>query len=311
VVELGGYAKVVFPFYAFTTNTDARVFISTEAEIADIFNDTADIFRPNGRLSYEVQVSITEPPQSETVFVELKVPNSFLKTVRSTDGIEVFVLRETVDINGTYFPIFDIEEENVEYNRTAKTVAFDLPGAAFRYNSNGLYVAVMTLSSTPGGSRTPVRRLAPPTCGHKPIFCPLSTGCDTVKSGFVRSQSYLATLLNLDHLGTEYSVEFGKDVWAAANGRIELADPDGSKSRYRKNIVLRHDDKSATRYAYLSEVKVVKGDQVTQGVTVIGKSGESKANPHFYLEYVPNGGINNRKSRIDPDLCVFDSGPVI
>lgn len=301
-IEKKGYAKITFPNGTFTSDTDVKVSISTDSAISDIFNETAVMFRPNGRLSYEVQVSVEEPPDAETVHVVLNVPDPFLRLVANNDTIEVFTLRENAGGEELPSTLFEIEEEGVKFNATTKTIEFDLPGAAFLLsNSNGFFIAVITLSFTPGGSMT-TRRLASDGCEGVSISCPLAGGC-IVTSPFQKNRKHPTKKGTVrDHLGTDYRAAVGTSVLAAASGTIERS---YISTSYGETIILRHSDGSATLYAHLSIRNVKAGDAVDLGQEIgkSGNTGESEA-PHLHFEYVPNGEIIQSKSRIDPDACV-------
>jgi murein DD-endopeptidase MepM/ murein hydrolase activator NlpD len=207
------------------------------------------MFRANGRLSYEIQISVQEPPLIEDIPVVLNVPESFLQALSMNNSIEVFTLRENAGGEELPFTLFEIEEQNVQFNVTSKTVAFDLPGAAFILsNTTGLYVAVVTLSSTPGGSNAITRRLVKGECKAVSIRCPVANGC-TVTSPFQKNRKHPKTGKLEDHWGTDYRAAIGTAVLAAADGTIELAT---SKNGYGNTIILRHSDKAATLYAHLS-----------------------------------------------------------
>lgn len=82
--------------------------------------------------------------------------------------------------------------------------------------------------------------------------------------------------------GVEYQCEVGTDVKAVSLGKVKQIVVDQTLGQI---IVLEHGREIETKYGYLSEVLVAKGDRVTQG-QIIAKSGEKPVilKPALYFE---------------------------
>jgi murein DD-endopeptidase MepM/ murein hydrolase activator NlpD len=84
------------------------------------------------------------------------------------------------------------------------------------------------------------------------------------------------------HPGVDIADGFGTDVVATGNGLVIEAEPDAG---YGRSILIDHGDGITTRYAHLSRIFVVVGEQVKQGeiIGAIGVSGRTTG-PHLHYE---------------------------
>lgn len=89
------------------------------------------------------------------------------------------------------------------------------------------------------------------------------------------------------HKGVDLAMPVGQDVPAARNGEVAFA---GSLPGYGLTVVVRHDDRTSTRYAHLSQVVVAEGDEVGAGQTIAlsGATGRVTG-PHLHFEVLENG----------------------
>jgi murein DD-endopeptidase MepM/ murein hydrolase activator NlpD len=84
------------------------------------------------------------------------------------------------------------------------------------------------------------------------------------------------------HPGVDIADAVGTDVVATGNGLVIEAEPDAG---YGRSILIDHGDGITTRYAHLSRIFVVVGEQVKQGeiIGAIGVSGRTTG-PHLHYE---------------------------
>jgi murein DD-endopeptidase MepM/ murein hydrolase activator NlpD len=84
------------------------------------------------------------------------------------------------------------------------------------------------------------------------------------------------------HPGIDIADPSGTDVVATGNGLVIEAEPDAG---YGRSILIDHGDGITTRYAHLSKIFVMVGEQVKQGdiIGAIGTSGRSTG-PHLHYE---------------------------
>jgi murein DD-endopeptidase MepM/ murein hydrolase activator NlpD len=89
------------------------------------------------------------------------------------------------------------------------------------------------------------------------------------------------------HNGVDIAVAYGRDVKAAADGRVSFA---GVQNGYGQTVVIDHADGRQTRYAHLSEPLVRAGDVVAEG-QVVARSGNSgrSTGPHLHFEMLVDG----------------------
>ncbi len=84
------------------------------------------------------------------------------------------------------------------------------------------------------------------------------------------------------HPGIDIADAVGTDVVATGDGLVIEAEPDAG---YGRSILIDHGDGITTRYAHLSRIFVVVGEQVKQGESIgaIGMSGRTTG-PHLHYE---------------------------
>lgn len=93
------------------------------------------------------------------------------------------------------------------------------------------------------------------------------------------------------HLGHDWAVDIGTEVFAAADGEVEKS---YYSTSYGYNILINHDNGLQTRYAHLSELLVITGLKVKQGdrIGLSGNTGDSTG-PHIHFEVIENGNRVN------------------
>jgi len=89
------------------------------------------------------------------------------------------------------------------------------------------------------------------------------------------------------HRGMDLALAEGELVPAARDGEVVFA---GGSSGYGLTVVVRHDARTSTRYAHLSELLVKAGDEVTAGQTIApsGATGRTTG-PHLHFELLEEG----------------------
>ncbi len=99
-----------------------------------------------------------------------------------------------------------------------------------------------------------------------------------------------------EHLGTDYALQRGDDVFAACNGTVAEC---GYLSTYGNAIRILHEDGVETFYAHLSEILVDVEETVEAG-QIIGKAGATGAatGPHLHFE------IRTPYGNVDPETVV-------
>lgn len=298
-VVLPGTASVEIATDTFSTAAMVTVSTTQDPIVAETFSETAAIFNPSSRLSYEVNIVFDQVPQTETVTVVLNVPDELEAAISPGDAIEVFVLTESGD---PPIQIFILISGSV-YDDAAGTISFDLPGSTFLEDSTaGTFTATVTLGPTPGGAGTTRRDLQTTSgCQATSIRCPLGNGC-TVTSPFNPARLHPTLGTVRPHYGVDYQAPVGTPILAAAGGTVERS---YTSTSYGETILLRHSDGAATLYAHLSVRNVAVGDTVTveQQMGLSGNTGLSSG-PHLHFEYAPSGQLIQSKNRIDPDACV-------
>jgi murein DD-endopeptidase MepM/ murein hydrolase activator NlpD len=89
------------------------------------------------------------------------------------------------------------------------------------------------------------------------------------------------------HAGVDLAAPLGSPVTAALPGRVSMA---GWAGGYGNLVVVEHGNGLETRYAHLSSIRVVPGQQIRQGelVGLVGSTGHSTG-PHLHYEIRQNG----------------------
>ncbi len=95
------------------------------------------------------------------------------------------------------------------------------------------------------------------------------------------------------HSGFDITADIGTEIKAIANGKVLLAEFDGTTTEgydafndgYGNKVEILNDDGRRVVYGHLREILVKPGDIVTQGM-IIGKTGSSGGSrvPHLHLE---------------------------
>lgn len=149
-IELPGIAAVSFPSGAFESPQSVLLRITTDNGVNELFNDTAAIFRRLNRVPYEIRIGTGDsPPRSDTVSVEMKVPEELFESVASGFTIEVLVGIEqggALELPHTVFEIMDSK-----YIHDERVVRCEIPAAAFANNplTQGEYQAIIIVALVP------------------------------------------------------------------------------------------------------------------------------------------------------------------
>ncbi|MFD2638491.1 peptidoglycan DD-metalloendopeptidase family protein [Piscibacillus salipiscarius] len=117
-----------------------------------------------------------------------------------------------------------------------------------------------------------------------PIHWPAAS--ETVSSHFgYRTDPFTNT--GSFHSGIDLAGPLGTDIYVAGDGIIEFA---GYQGAYGYSILVDHGNSYKTRYSHLNEVKVKKGESVTQGQLIgsMGTTGRSTG-VHLHYEVIKNG----------------------
>ncbi|MFQ5467551.1 MAG: peptidoglycan DD-metalloendopeptidase family protein [Kiloniellaceae bacterium] len=101
------------------------------------------------------------------------------------------------------------------------------------------------------------------------------------------------------HRGTDFAAPRGTPIYAAGDGRIEVA---GRKGGYGRYVRIRHNSTYKSAYAHMSRIAkgMRKGKRVKQGQVIgyVGSSGRSTG-PHLHYEVMVNGKqVNPRKVKL-------------
>lgn len=324
----GGILGVFVPENVLTDSTTVGLSTTSTPEIAEIFDESAQLFRSSVRSSNEFRISTGNiQPTDDTIQVDVSVPNELLAGMQPGDGIEVFLGYEQGGLASEPFVIFDIVESSLD--QSTSTLRFNLPGSSFINSelTDGEYQAIIILAATPGENLesldvdmvsaldqvTSFSSAAPLSfdiaatvtsagqCAAASISCPVSGGC-VVTSPFLPARVNPVDGVTRPHTGVDYVAPTGTPILAASDGVIERS---YTSSSYGETVVIRHTDGSATLYAHLDTRNVLDGAQVSVGDQIgnAGSTGRSSG-PHLHFEYVPNGQIFGSKQRIDPDACI-------
>lgn len=89
------------------------------------------------------------------------------------------------------------------------------------------------------------------------------------------------------HQGIDLSAPRGTPVWAAADGKVVVAEREGA---FGRTVVIDHGNGYTTRYAHLKRIKVEHGRRVKRGdvIGTVGASGNASG-PHLHYEVLRDG----------------------
>ena len=313
---LPNVAAITFAPGAFASPTSVAVESTSSAATATVFNETAAIFRPAGRLAYEVRVNTgATPPAGDTVAVGLSVPAALLAAMPANYQFDVFaqVYQDGgMDVHDTFELFAGV------YDAATLTLNAVLPMQVFtnQRTADQTWEAILTIAATPGplnamtlsmqADQNSIAALLGPqagTCQATSIACPLGgTDCTAALTSGYQLAGRTINGTTRPHYGADFGVPTGTQINAAADGVVERS---YLSSSYGETIILRHSDGGATLYAHLQTRSVTPGQTVTRGsqIGVSDNTGRSTG-PHLHLEYVPNGQIIQSRNRIDPLPCV-------
>ncbi len=113
---------------------------------------------------------------------------------------------------------------------------------------------------------------------------PLQNG--TVTSSF-GSRTNPITKKSETHKGLDISATHGSNIFAAADGTVELAQKSGSYGNY---IIINHTGGLKTLYAHCSKLLVSEGQSIKKGqvIALVGSTGQSTGS-HLHFEVISNG----------------------
>lgn len=96
------------------------------------------------------------------------------------------------------------------------------------------------------------------------------------------------------HTGLDFVGALGSPIYAAADGTVVSAKPEGA---YGNMVKIKHADGSRTLYAHLTSFSVKKGDTVERGQRIgsLGSTGNSSG-PHLHFE------VNRDGKPVNPEL---------
>jgi murein DD-endopeptidase MepM/ murein hydrolase activator NlpD len=216
--------------------------------------------------------------------------------------------------------LLETEEPDAGLGSETMTDTFDVEFARYLSAAGGIGLAASMARSLPGGNAAPsagagetvdvgsaTRRVtrtpaAPsaaaafagaasgPVAGGAGARLPLPLDAP-VSSGFGwRTDPFAGT--PRFHGGIDFKAAYGRDVPTAAPGRVVYA---GDQGGYGQTVVVEHESGYRTRYAHLSAVTVVAGQQLADGAVVgrVGQSGRATG-PHLHFEVTRDG------RRLDP-----------
>jgi murein DD-endopeptidase MepM/ murein hydrolase activator NlpD len=124
-----------------------------------------------------------------------------------------------------------------------------------------------------------------------PVNGPISTAFGTARS-------YNGGPVSIHHSGTDFAVNEGTPVAAAASGRVAFA---GMLTTRGLSVIIDHGLGVFTAYHHLSSFSVAEGQAVTQG-QIIAASGMTglATGPHLHWELVVGG------ENVDPVYWTFE-----
>lgn len=142
--------------------------------------------------------------------------------------------------------------------------------------ADGLFERDLAAAQTAVATLDGLRRALPTTPLRKPLIGELQL---TSTFGYRTDPFFGRPAL---HSGVDLRDTYGAPVRATAAGTVTVAGPNGG---YGNLVEVDHGDGMATRYAHLSSINVIPGQQVTPGAVVgrVGSTGRSTG-PHLHYE---------------------------
>ncbi len=205
---------------------------------------------------------------NDIITFEKNISEALGKTLKVTEEVKfVNKLNQPVKVESGQQPkVETIKEDNKQQNVTpiiTQPVAIEQPG-----------VEQLTTSTV------------------TPSLTPLPKAKAVITSPFgMRNHPTLGRPVK--HNGVDFGSGRGTEIYAAANGKVVLAEFNNSFGNY---IVIEHKDGQSTAYAHLDKLSVSKGDVVTKGQLIgyTGSTGRSTG-PHLHYEVRTNGTPVNPK----------------
>jgi hypothetical protein len=325
LVTLPGVAALSFFGGTFSVPTDVTISFSSETEIDRIFSDTAPIFEPGPRTTYEVHFnvgSIAVDPSAFEVLVNFSIPSDLAAQAGTGEQVDMFLLSRNDGgmEGGLVFAMMDSANE-VDGTITSILTPADFSNAT---TVDGTYEAVMLLAITQGKNRIPPgikfggrfssgelsnkAMRDSQACPADPLNCPVATGCDNPGSGLQNGRKQPNPAVIQRHYGQDYPVPPGTVIIAAKAGTVENA---YASTSFGNTIIIEHSEGERTLYAHLLRMDVQTGDAVSAGqqIGLSGSTGEDSAGAHLHFEYAPRGDTIFTKERIDPHYCILNPDP--
>lgn len=105
------------------------------------------------------------------------------------------------------------------------------------------------------------------------------------------------------HPGVDIGARYGTDVKATGDGMVIQAERDAG---YGRSILIDHGDGISTRYAHMSRIFVIVGEEVKRGEVIgaIGMSGRTTG-PHLHYEVLVHGTPVNPSRFLPPRLLAL------
>jgi len=202
-------------------------------------------------------------------------PGAYPLTVNMLDanGGLIEAVNETVDVTATDFPVESI------------TVPTEGP--------NGLQPPDQVQLELNIRARV-FAQVTPEKLWNGPFILPVS---GPVTTAFGTGRSYNGGPVSTHHSGTDFAVDEGTPVLAAATGRVAFT---GMLTTRGLSVMIDHGLGVFTAYHHLSKIEVAEGQMVTQG-QVIALSGMTglATGPHLHWELVVGG------ENVDPVYWTF------
>lgn len=314
--RLGDSIEVTIP-EGTLTSTKVSLKAVNDNRIVEVFNETKDFYFVNDNIvPYQIVLNIgDQAPANDSILLKVRLSDFFKSLKPGNYGFEIFAQSyeeggmETLDL----FTIM-----TSKYNFETGQIEAYLPAGFFTNarTTDKSYEIILMIGTTPGENlrmsafRKSTGDNAGAKCKASQIACPLGGGTDNCVNETTSDYGWREDPKKAFHRGIDYGIPVGTNVYAAADGVVELSK---EGKGYGNIIFLRHKDKTATLYAHLSVQSVVVGATVKKG-QLIGKSGGEKGapgagtstGPHLHFEFYPTGGQYADKKETDPFPCISD-----